>query len=287
MSFGISAALLTPFCADGSIDRAMLRAHATGLLDDGLTRVTLFGTTGEGASIGFTERSEAIATVVDSGVAPTGITLGLCACAIPDVLAQVGQGLSSGITDFLLPPPFYFKGLDDAGVFAWNAQLFRDADARAKFILYNIPQVTSVPLSVHLVHRLRRAFPERVMAIKDSSGDWANTQALLKHRDIPVLVGDERLLHKAAALGAAGSICGMANLYPRRLLQVFETHKEDADLCAEVDRIVSVPVIPALKLIIARITGHADWENTRPPLQALSGQARAAIMAGMSGKVTA
>lgn len=253
--------------------------HANAMLRNGVQGVTLFGTTGEGASVGLDERSEAISAMIDSGISADVMTLGLCACAITDVLAQIKQGVALGVTQFLLLPPFFFTDLDDAGLFDWFAKLFWQSDPQARFILYHIPQVTQVPLSVDLVKRLRRTYPERVVAIKDSSGRWDNTKALIETGEIPVLVGDERLLHKAAAMGAAGSICGMANLYPQRMRTLFDTQAEDADLSADVDCIVSVPVIPAMKQVMVAMTGNASWGNLRAPLQPLTGKARATISA--------
>lgn len=257
------------------------------MLQNGANGVTLFGTTGEGASIAFRERSGAISAMIDSSVPNEKITLGLCGSAIGDVVSQVQQGVGFGITNFLLLPPFYFKDLDDAGLFDWHVKLFEAADPKARFILYHIPQVTQVPLSIYLVKRLGATFPDRILAIKDSAGLWNNTSALLESGNIPVLVGDERLLHKAAARGAAGSICGMANLYPRRMRTLLDTQVEDAALSADVDLIVSVPIIPALKQAMVAKTGNTSWGNIRAPLQALTGEAHAAIAAGFPERVTA
>lgn len=261
---------------------ALLCEHANATLQGGVNGVTLFGTTGEGASIGFSERPAAIAALIDSGIKAKDITLGLCGSAVADVLEQVEQGIDFGITQFLLLPPFYFKGLDDAGLFEWHSKLFTSADPKAKFILYHIPQLTQVPLSIALVTRICTAFPERILAIKDSAGQWDNTRALLEYGGVPVLVGDERLLHKAAALGASGSICGVANLYPQRMRDLFNSQTEDVALSADVDLIVSMPVIPALKQIMMLATGDASWGNLRAPLQALDEADRAKIVVKFS-----
>lgn len=217
--------------------------------------------------------------MIDSGIATEKITLGLCGCATADVASQVQQGIAFGVTTFLLLPPFYFKDVDDTGLFDWFSRLFASVDLRAQFILYHIPQVTQVPLSFDLVVRLRKAFPDRVLAIKDSAGNWNETRIVLENGEIPVLVGDERLLHKAAALGGKGSITGMANLHPQRMRTLFETQVEDTALSAEVDMMVSVPVIPALKQAMVATTGEAGWGNVRAPLQPLKGRAQTAIAA--------
>jgi len=282
--FGISTALLTPFRDDGGLDLPLLCSHATEVLENGAHGVTLFGTTGEGASIGLHERAEGIAAMIDGGVKAEVVTLGLCASAVADVLEQVEHGMASGITRFLLLPPFYFKGVDDDGLFDWHADLFERAGSGARFILYHIPQITHVPLSVDLVLRLREAFADRVAGIKDSAGRWDNTKALLETKKIPVLVGDERLLHKAAMMGAAGSICGMANLYPRRMRTLFDTRVEDVELSADVERVVSVPVVPALKQAMVTRTGIAGWGNLRAPLRPLNADAAAVIATRFPGR---
>lgn len=277
--FGISTALLTPFDLDGNLNLPLLFDHASDMVRNGSNSVTLFGTTGEGASVGFDERSEAISGMIDSGIATDEIILGLCGSAIGDVTSQVQQGIEFGLTTFLLPPPFYFKEVDDAGLFEWFSRLFDCVDKRAQFILYHIPQLTQMPLSIDLVTGLRETFPDRVLAIKDSAGNWDDTRHILEGGGIPVLVGDERLLHKAAALGGKGAISGMANLYPQRMRNLFDTQVEDKALSAEVDMMISIPVISALKQAMVATTGIESWANVRPPLQRLSGQERAAITA--------
>lgn len=279
--------MLTPFRDNGSINIPLFCSHANFTLENGTHGVTLFGTTGEGASIGLNERQEVISDILKSGIAAEEITLGLCGTAVGDVVSQVRQGIEFGVTKYLLLPPFYFKILDDNGLFEWHAQLFAAADPSAKFILYHIPQITQVPLSFDLIMRLKESFPDRVMAVKDSAGQWENTEPLLASGKVPILVGDERLLHKAAAIGAAGSICGMANLYPNRLRAIFETHIEDAEISSMVTLIVSAPVIPALKQAMVAMTGNSDWGRVRAPLQKLGTKASSEITARFTAKVDA
>ncbi len=267
--FGISVALVTPFQADGALDSAMLGDHARNMMDAGVDGVTLFGTTGEGASVGLAERRLGIDALIAKGIDPARIVLGVYGTAVADVAAQVEQGRASGITQFLLPPPFYFGDASDEGLFGWFKEIFEATDAQTRFILYHIPQVTRVPLSVDLVHRIVATFGDRVAAIKDSSGVWDNAKTLLEHNKLPVLTGDERLLHRAVAIGGAGSICGMANLYPKRVLRIFETGTEDPALTAEVNYVLSNPVMPMLKALVAKATSNPDWDRLRAPLVAL------------------
>jgi 4-hydroxy-tetrahydrodipicolinate synthase len=284
VNFGISTALLTPFHVDGRLNLPLLCEHANTVLENGASGVTPFGTTGEGASIGLAERKDAIAALINSGIAADAITLGLCGSAISDVVLQTRQGAELGITKFLLVPPFYFKDLNDDGLFEWHAKLFELVDPSARFVLYHIPQITQVPFSYDLIMRLYATFPKRVLAIKDSAGQWDNTRPLLESGTVPILVGDERLLHKAAAMGAAGSICGMANLRPARMRTLFETRTEDVALSADVSLIVSLSVIPAMKQAMVVMSGNPDWGHLRAPLRPLNADDGAKITAKFSTK---
>lgn len=278
--FGISVALLTPFRADGSIDTERLAAHARDVIARGARGVTLFGTTGENASIGTAERAAGIAGLRDAGIPPERIILGLCANAMPDLAVQARQGRDAGIRDFLLPPPSYFKGLSEDGLFDWHVQAIAATGEGSSVILYHIPQVTGVPLTVPLVARLDAAFPGRLRALKDSSGDWATATAFLDSKILPVLVGDERLLHRAVAIGCAGAISGMANLHPERLVRLVGTATEDVALSEETSRVVACPVIPAIKVLLAAARSDPDWERVRPPLAPLPKAARATLVPG-------
>ena len=266
--FGISAALLTPFAKNGDIDWPLLCRHANELLENGVNSITLFGTTGEGASISLSERRQGVEELINAACPATKIILGICATSTGDAARQIDDAFELGVRDFLLLPPFYFKQCTDTGLYDWHCELFSLTDRQARFILYHIPQVSGVALSVDLVNRLADHAGDRLYAIKDSSGSWENTKALLT-TSVPVLVGDERQLHRGIANGAVGAISGMANLYPDRMNRIVQTANADLALSEEVTRIVSMPVIPALKATLAARISEPTWERMRPPLTPL------------------
>jgi 4-hydroxy-tetrahydrodipicolinate synthase len=279
--FGLSVALATPFAADGGIDLARLVAHASWCLAEGCGRVTLFGTTGEGSSIGDQEREAIWQAMVQGGIFGPRLVGGVVASTLDSAERQVVQAYEQDAHAVLVAPPFYFKGVDDEGVFRWYARLVERLGSRARdMLLYNIPSLTGVALSVPLVTRLAEAFPGVVTGVKDSSGDWAFTRSLLAaHADrLAILVGDERHLAGAVRLGGAGSICGLANLCPAALLPLATEGQDDPRIDRLVDEIGRLPVIPAVKALIARQTGVRSWAEVRPPLLPLAAEmvARAA-----------
>ena len=275
--FGLSVALATPFAEDRSIDLPRLVAHGLQSLADGCASLTVFGTTGEGASLGLNERQRALGALVGAGVDPrTQLVIGIAASSVEDAIAQGRAGLMLGCPSFLLAPPFYFKGAGDEGLFDWFSAVLTGLGPKASnVILYHIPQVTSVGLSVALVDRLKKAFPGQVSGVKDSSGDWNNAQALLKqHGDLHILIGDERLLAKAMNLGASGTICGLANIAPD-FMQAPVNGIEEPRVNAMIEVVLPFAVTAAVKLLVGqRRNDPVAWSRMRAPLKSL-GEAEA------------
>ncbi len=90
--------------------------------------------------------------------------------AIPETVELTRHALSLGVTKVVMLPPFYYKGVSDDGLFAAYSQVLEKvADTRLQVILYHIPQVSGVPLSIPLIGRLIAAFPETVVGIKESA----------------------------------------------------------------------------------------------------------------------
>lgn len=270
--FRLSVALATPFAEDRSIDLARLVAHGRQSLADGCSSLTVFGTTGEGASLGLNERNRALGALVGAGIDPkTQLVIGIAASSVEDAIAQGRAGLMLGCPSFLLAPPFYFKNPGDEALFDWFAAVMNGLGPQASnVILYHIPQVTSVGLSVELIGRLKKAFPAQVKGVKDSSGDWANTEALLKqHADLHILIGDERLLAKAMNLGASGTICGLANIVPD-LMQAPVNGIEEPRIALIIEQLVPFAFTAACKALVGhRRKDPVAWSRMRAPLRSM------------------
>ena len=270
--FGLSAALVTPYTASGEVDLPRLASHAGSVLARGCDGVTLCGTTGEGFGLTLDERKAMYDAVAKATPAGTRIHVGMMAPAIDDAVSQSIAALDAGAAGLLMAPPFFMKGMDDDGLFNWFNQVFtRIGDKLRGVIMYHIPGQTAVALSPELIARLRKAWPGIITGIKDSSGDWATAERFLaSHGDISVLVGDERLLPRAMAKGAEGSICGLANIVPDLLAPVIHS-KDDGHVLIELTNlVVSNPIIPAVKVLAGHLAGDAGFDAVRPPLTELS-----------------
>ncbi|RXT15632.1 dihydrodipicolinate synthase family protein [Rhizobium leguminosarum] len=277
--FGLSVALATPFDSNGDIAIEAMIEQARRSLAAGCSSVTLFGTTGEGSSIGTQERERVLASMLDSGIAAKQIIVGVLVDAAEDAAMQAGHALSKGARNILLAPPSYFKNVSDDGVFQWFSAVFAILGDKARdIIVYNIPSLTMVPLTVSLIGRLRTAFPNVVTGVKDSSGDWPFTETLLKaHGDLVILVGDERHLAKGVRLGGQGAISGMANFVPREVKLMAEEGMDDSRIEDFVEELLKFPVTAAVKTMVTHVTSDEIWLAVRPPLVSISAEGQAQL----------
>jgi 4-hydroxy-tetrahydrodipicolinate synthase len=271
--FGLSCAIATPFASTGCIDLARLTRHAQRCLAEGCDGVTLFGTTGEGFSLSLNERSEALEAFRQAGFdMRRQVCAGVMATSIEEAAAQAAKALSFNVKALLLAPPFYLKGVCDDGVFAWHIALFEALGDKARdVILYHLPDHTGVAITPDLIERLRAAFPAVICGVKDSAGDWHHTEQLLaRHGDIAILVGDERHLARAVRQGGQGSICGIANAQAELLRPMVHEGREEPRINKLVELVLSLPVLPAIKGLVAHTTSDMGWLDVRPPLVPLT-----------------
>jgi 4-hydroxy-tetrahydrodipicolinate synthase len=276
--FGLGCAVATPVDEAGAVDLPRLIGHLHWLDERGVQNFTLFGTTGEGASFGLDARRRAIQTV--SAVIPQNRCIaGIMAASAEEAIAQSLIALDAGWRGILLAPPFYFRAAPETGIEAWFAEVLR-ALPPTEVLLYHIPSMTGVGLSPALIGRLRAAFPEHVAGVKDSGCDRAHTDTLLAaHRDLLVLVGDERDLAHAVRHGGAGTICGLANHIPERLQKVAQRGEEEACLAPLIAAIARHPFIPAGKALLAARKRDPAWARCAAPLAALDAAAAASLAA--------
>ena len=271
--------MLTPLNEDLSIDHPKFAAHARALIRAGCGGVTLFGTTGEGASFSMVERREALEALVRHGVPAAQIMVSTSCAALPETLELTRHAVQVGVHGCLMLPPFFFKGVSDEGIIdCYRYVIDGVADARLKLYLYHIPQVTGVSLSHHVIATLKKRYPETILGIKDSACTTAHSVGLAESfmQDLTVYVGYEPDLPEMGRRGSTGAISGLANFMPRlvhRLITQPDAPATPADRQRAIDLIRLLDdysLMPALKGIMAILSGDKAWLRVRPPLVALS-----------------
>src|SRR5215210_7490728 len=289
---GVLAAVLTPMDEDLAPDHRAFAAHCHRLLAAGCHGLSVFGTTGEANSLSVDERLAALEALVESGVSPEKLLPGTGSCALSDTVRLSRAALEAGAAGVLVLPPFYYKGVDDDGLFRFFAEVVeRVGEDRLRLYLYHIPQMTGIDLGLSLISRLIDAYPGVVVGTKDSSGDRERITALCREfPDFSVLAGTETLLLETLRSGGEGCISATVNVTSRLARRVHDTHaagrEDEAEalqkrLTALRASIEAYPVIPALKRLMAELTGDETWRNLRPPLSGLDEKRAKDLLSGL------
>ncbi len=270
---GVIAPAVTPFGEDGAPDPERFVEHAEWLLENGCTGLAPFGTTSEANSLGLDERMELLEELVDAGIDPAKLMPGTGSCSVADASILTQHAVDLGCGGVLMLPPFYYKSPSEEGLFRFFADVIDDVgDDRLKIYLYHIPPVAQVGFSLPLIGRLKTEFPETILGLKDSSGDWANTKSILEaYPDLEIFPGSELFLLDGLRNGSSGVISATANVGARAMRQLFdnwrgpEADKMQADISALRKTIQGFPVVPTLKALIAHYREDPGWAEVRPP----------------------
>ncbi|MCP5367754.1 MAG: dihydrodipicolinate synthase family protein [Hyphomicrobiales bacterium] len=276
MSFqGVLVPVLTPFKANLKPDAEKFAALCRAILDQGAGGLAVFGTTSEANSLSAEERMGLLEVLIGSGIPAARLMPGTGACALPEAIRTTGHAVSLGCGGVLLLPPFYYKGVSDDGIYAFVDGLIQGVGSSdLRVYLYHIPPVAQVGYSVDLVGRLHGAHPGTVVGLKDSSGDWSNTAALLAaYPDMEIFPGSEVFLLDALRAGGAGCITATANMNVPMIAASYATWRDDGadDRQAAITRIRetvqgTAPMVPLMKAYLALKTGDPGWATVRPPM---------------------
>lgn len=276
---------ITPFKPDFSVDTDRFVAHSKLLIADGADGLAPFGTTSEANSLSVGERMDALEALIDAKIPANRLIPGTGCSALTDSIALTTHAVNLGVLGTLTLPPFFYKPLSEDGLFANFAAVIEGVGSeKLRMYLYHIPQMTGVPITVPLIERLLKAYPKTIVGLKDSSGNWDNTAAVIAAvPEIETYSASESLLVKNVAAGGAGCISATANVNVAgimRLIQGLGTSQE-AELLAEVGAIRSlfekIPLIPGIKATVAARLNDPGYAMVRPPLVPLGADHSAAV----------
>ena len=270
---GVLTAVLTPLDSQLNADYGHLVDHIQWLLKRGNDGIGLLGTTGEANSFSVGEREQILEAVLGGGIPADKLIVGTGCCALPDTVALTRHAQAHSVAGILLLPPFYYKKINDAGLETYMTRLLDNVgENNLQIYLYHFPQLTGVPFTVRLVERLVSKYPDNIIGMKDSGGDWPHMEEILKA--IPgfrLYTGNEKFLLPVLKAGGAGCISANANFTSPELAAAYQAwkkgsgEKEQARLTMLRDVLDTYPSIGTLKYMLAKWSGEKNWLNVRPP----------------------
>lgn len=225
---GVMAALVTPLTGSGDLDHHGLERLARHLLRAGVAGLCPAGSTGEGPLLSRDIRIELVKSVgamVPSGVAVIPATV---STTVDSTVVDLEVYKEAGATAALVAPPFYYP-LPSSSVL----RFFEEVAERSPlpFLLYNIPAMTKITLSVPVVEELSKH--PKIVGIKDSSRDLEYFQEVCLATEghgsesFAVLTGSDTLLISSLAAGGAGTIAASVNLVPGLVMELYAATREE------------------------------------------------------------
>ena len=227
---GVFPPITTPFDrASGDIAALPFRQNIERLLAAGVSGIVVSGSTGEAALLDADEQRRVVEIARDAMTDGAWLIAGTGGESTRETIALTRAAAAAGADAVLVRPPSYFSAAASPATLVTHFRAVADASP-VPVLIYNIPKYTHISLAPGLLQQL--AGHERIIGVKDSSGDAKNVAAY--REAVPqwtIVVGGASLLLTALELGCQGGIVGVACFHPGlcvQLLREFEQGHRDA-----------------------------------------------------------
>ncbi|SHE26450.1 dihydrodipicolinate synthase signature [Actinomyces glycerinitolerans] len=251
-SFGsVGVAMVTPFTPEGDIDVEAAQKLAVSLVDDGADMILLAGTTGEAPTTHLPEKQTLLREVKD---ALAGRAMLIAGAGSNDTAHAVRIGVGSqeaGAQGLLINAPYYNRPSQE-GVYQHIMAVVEATDLPV--MVYDIPGRTGVKITDDTLARL--AEHERVLAVKDATGDVEQGFERMEATGLEYYSGDDGLNFAWLTHGASGVVSVVAHA--------------DAHSWREMIREVDAGDLPGARAVAQRM---------RPLVRAIMGGGQGAVMA--------
>lgn len=213
---GVYPALVTPFDENG-VNEKQYRNLIDYTIKQGATGIVPCGTTGEFTSMKFEEKVEAIRIACEAAKGRVPVLAGTGAAYTGDVIKLTHRAAEFGAAGALVVSPYFLRP-SDKEIYEHFERVANSSDI--PIFVYNIPQVTGVPIHWTLIDGLREI--DGIIGLKDSSGDLINLTTILvrKPENFQVVVGHDEVALPALASGCDGAILASANVFPDRYIKM-------------------------------------------------------------------
>lgn len=234
--FGVMlTAMVTPFTADGELDREGTQALATHLVDElGHDGLVVNGTTGESATKSDEEDAETVRLVLEAVGDRATVIAGVGTNDTRHSVAAARNAAAIGAHAIMAVTPYYNRPSQE-GVLRHFLAIADATDL--PMLTYDIPKRTGTAIELDTMARL--AEHPRIVANKDAKGDLEFAQWAMRETGLAWYSGDDILNLPLLAVGAAGMISVVGHVVGDRLAGMADAlHDGDLATAAEMNALL-------------------------------------------------
>ena len=288
---GIYPPLPTFFDENEDLDLATLRRHMQALNQTGIAGYVVMGSNGEAVHLSSDERAQVIETAREVAGPDVPILAGCGEQSTRATIANCQQAARYGADAALVLPAFYFRSRMNNAALLAHYRAIADSSP-LPVIIYNMPaNAAGIDLDVATICAL--AEHQNIIGVKDSSGNMAKLAQVVAATSpsrFRAFAGSAGYLLPALAVGAAGAVAALANIFPREVCRVQELFRAgqleearilQARLAPANTAVTATYNVPGLKAALELILGYGG--HPRSPLLPLSEQERTQLAAILEG----
>ncbi len=217
---GIIPAFYACYDAEGKISPEGVRALTRFFVESGVQGLYVGGSSGECIYQSVAERKLVLENVMAEAKGKLTIIAHVACNNTADSQELAAHAESLGVDAIASIPPIYFKLPPHAIAKYWND--ISDAAPNTDFVIYNIPQLAGVSLSVPLLKEMLKN--PRCIGVKNSSMPVQDIQ-MWKDEGALVFNGPDEQLISGLVMGAAGGIGGTYGAMPQLYVKLYELVK--------------------------------------------------------------
>ena len=271
---GIIPALYACYDENGAVSIERTKALTQWFIDQGVNGLYVGGSSGECIYQNKEERKAVLEAVMEVAKGKITIIAHIACNNTADSQELAAHAESLGVDAIASIPPIYFKLPPYAIAKYWNDM--SAAAPNTDFIIYNIPQLAGVSLTVPLLKEMLRN--PKVIGVKNSSMPTQDIQMWIDEGAIVFNGPDEQLI-SGMVMGATGGIGGTYGVMPELYVKLFDLVKAgdlktaleiQNDCCRIIYKMCSGHgnMYGMIKEIL-RINGGPDCGSVRAPLAEL------------------
>ena len=271
---GIIPAFYACYDDEGNISVERTKELTRYFIKKGVKGVYVCGSSGECIYQSKEERKQTLEAVMSEAKGKLTVIAHVACNNTADSMELAAHAESLGVDAIASIPPIYFKLPEHAIAQYWN--YISSAAPNTDFVIYNIPQLAGVALTMPLFREMRKN--PRVAAVKNSSMPVQDIQMFKMEGgpDFVVFNGPDEQFISGRAMGADGGIGGTYAVMPELLLKADELLKagkvkEAAEVQYAIDAIIYAMCackgnLYAVMKEILRIRENLDIGGVRKPL---------------------